>query len=136
MDFSLNFRALTFSLNMKNTPYHIESLTYEDEVGCMMLSQVIQCRQYVIFLKAAEEGQLSVQAETLYSNKLASITPRLVPSRKLSRREFRNCPTTSEPNYSFVLVHVSNTSRKLMYLIRSESVRSYLRMESRRISNS
>ena len=121
---------------MKNPPYHIESVTYEDEVGCTILFQVFPCRQYAIFLKAAEESQLSVQAETLHSNKLASVTPRMVRSHKLSRREFRNCPKTSEPNYLFVLVHVSSPTRKLAYLIRSESVRSYLQMESRRISNS
>ena len=65
--FSLNFRALTFSLNMKNSPYHIESVTCEDQVGCTALSQVFRCRQYAIFLKSVEVGQLSVQAETLYS---------------------------------------------------------------------
>ena len=42
-------------------------------------------RQYAIFLKALEEGQLSVQAETFYSNKLASGTVGLLLSRKLSR---------------------------------------------------
>ena len=92
-------------------------------------------RQYAIFLKAVEEDQLSVQAETFYSNKLASVTPRSVPSRKLSRRELRNCPTTSEPNYLFVLVRVRNPTGKLAYLILSESVRSYLQMESCRTSN-
>ena len=83
-----------------------------------------------------EEGQLYVQAETLYSNKHVSFTPRLVPSRKLSRREFRNCPTFSEPNYLFVLVRVSISTGKLAYLILSKSIRSYLQMESQRISNS
>ena len=52
---------------MKNPPYHIESVTYEDDVVCTVLSQVFPCRQYAIFLKAVEEGQLSVQAETLCS---------------------------------------------------------------------
>ena len=92
---------------------------------CTVLSQVFRCRQCAIFLKSVEVGQLSVQAETLYSNKLASVVRRLVPSRKLSRREIRNCPTTSEPNYLFVLVRFSNSTRKMACLVRSESVRSY-----------
>ena len=90
-----------------------------------MMSQIFRCRQYAIFLKAVEVGQLSVQAETLCSNTLASVTGRLVPSRKLSRREIRNCPMTIEPNYLFVLVGFSSSTRKLAYLIHSESVRSY-----------
>ena len=49
-------------------------------------------------------GELSVQAEILHSNKLASVTRRLVPSRELSRREIRNCPTASQLSYLFVLV--------------------------------
>ena len=89
---------------MKNPPYHVKSQTSEDEIGCTILSQVFLCRQYAIFLKPVEKGRLSVQAETLYSSKLASVTPRLVPSGKLSRREFRNCPTTSDSNYLFVLI--------------------------------
>ena len=93
-------------------------------------------RQNAIFLKSVEVGQISVQAETLYSNKLASVTRRFVPSRKLSRREIRNCPTISELNYLFVLVRFSNSTRKVACLIRSESVRSYWQMESRRTSNS
>ena len=36
-------------------------------------------------LKALEEGQLSVQAETFYSNKLASGTVGLLLSSKISR---------------------------------------------------
>ena len=122
---SLNFRALTFSLNMKNPPYHIESVTCEDQVRCTVLSQVFLLRQNAIFLKSVEVDQISVQAETLYSNKLASVTRRFVPSRKLSRREIRNCPTISELNYLFVLVRFSNSTRKVTCLIRSESVRSY-----------
>ena len=69
-------------------------------------------------------------SRNFYSNKLASVTPRVVLSRKLSRREFWNCPTTSEPNYLSVLVYVSNSTRKLEYVIRSESVRLCLQMES------
>ena len=88
---------------MKSPPYHIESVTCEDQVRCTVLSQVFRFRKNAIFLKSVEVGQLSVQAETLYSNKLASVTRRLVPSRKLSRREIRNCPKTSELNYLFVL---------------------------------
>ena len=46
---SLNFRALTFSLSMKNPPYHIESVTCEDQVRCTVLSQVffIQAKCYI-----------------------------------------------------------------------------------------
>ena len=93
-------------------------------------------RQNAIFLKSVKVGQISVQAETLYSNKLASVTRRFVLSGKLSRREIRNCPTISELNYLFVLVRFSNSTRKVACLIRSESVRSYWQMESRRTSNS
>ena len=121
---------------MKTPPYHIESVTCEDQVRCTVLSQVFRFRQNAIFLKSVEVGQISVQAETLHSHKLASVTRRLVPSRKLSRREIRNCPTTYELNYLFVLVRFSNSARKLACLIRSESVRSYWQMESRRTSNS
>ena len=101
---------------------------------CTVSGFSIQAKCY--FLKSVEAGQLSVQAETLYSNRLASVTRRLDPSRKLSRKEIRNCPTTSELNYSFVLVRFSNFARKVACLIRSESVRSYWQMESRRTSNS
>ena len=121
---------------MKNPPYHIESVTCEDQVRCTVLSQVFRFRQNAIFLKSLEVGQLSVQAETLYSNKLASVTRRLVPSRKISRRKIRNCPTTSQLNYLFVLVRFSNSTRKVACLIRSESVRSYWQIESRRTSKS
>ena len=102
---------------MKNPPYHIESVTCEDQVRCTVLSQVFRFRQNDVFLKTVEIGHLSVQVETLYSNKLASVTRRLVPSRKLSRREIRNCPKTSELNYSFVLVRFSNSARKVACLI-------------------
>ena len=64
-----------------------------------------------IFLKSVEVGQISIRAETLYSNKLASVTRRFVPSRKLSRREIQNCPTISELYYLFVLVRFSNCTR-------------------------
>ena len=121
---------------MKNPPYHIELVTCEDQVRCTVLSQVFLFRQNAIFLKSVEVGQISVQAETLDSNKLASVTRRFVPSRKLSRREIWNCPTISELNYLFVLVRFSNSARKVACLIRSESVRSYWQMESRRTSNS
>ena len=53
---------------MKNPPYHIESVTYEDEVGCTILSQVFPGRQYAIFLKAGEKGQLSVHSLQAYSD--------------------------------------------------------------------
>ena len=128
--FSLNFRTLTFSLNMKT-----KSMACQEEVLCTILSQVFPYRQYAIFLKALKEGQLSVQAETFYSNKLASGTVGLLLSRKLSRWELRDCPRTSEPNHLFVLVRVSNPTRKLAYLVRSERVRSYLQMESLRTSD-
>ena len=121
---------------MKNPPYHIESVTCEDQVRCTVLSQVFRFGQNAIFLKSVAVDQLSVQAETLYSNKLASVTRRLVPTRKLSRREIRNCPKTSELNYLLVLVRFSNPTRKVACLIRFESVRSYWQMESRRTSNS
>ena len=121
---------------MKNPPYHIESVTCEDQVRCTVLSQVFRFRQNAIFLKSVEVGQLSVQAETLYSNRLASVFRKLVPSRKLSRREIRNCPTTSRLNYLFVLVRFSNFTRQVACLIRSESVRSYWQIESRRTLNS
>ena len=56
---------------MRRTPYRIESVTCEDQAECTVLSHVFRCRQYVIFLKSVELGQLSVRAKTLYSNKLA-----------------------------------------------------------------
>ena len=59
--------------------------------------------QVVIFLKGEEVGQLSVLAETINSNDLASVARRLVPLHSLSRQKFRIFPTTSEPNYLFVL---------------------------------
>ena len=101
---------------------------------CTVPGFSIQAKCYI--LKSVEVGQLSVQTETLYSDKLVSVTRRLVPSRKLSRREIQNCPTTTELNYLFVLVRFSNSTRKLACLIRSESVRLYWQMESRRTSNS
>ena len=88
---------------MKNPPYHMESVTCEDQVRCTVLSQVFRFRQNAIFLKSVEADQLSVQAETLYSNKLASVTRRLAPSRKLSRQKIRNYSKTSELNYLSVL---------------------------------
>ena len=121
---------------MKNPPYHIESVTCEDQGRCTVLSKRFLIQQNAIFLKSVEVGQISVQAETLYSNKLASVTRRFVPSRKLSRREIRNCSTISDLNYLFVLVRFRNSTRKVACLIRSESVRSYWQMESRRTSNS
>ena len=45
---------------MKNPPYHIESVTSEDEFGCTILFKAFTtCMQYATFLKAVEEGQLS-----------------------------------------------------------------------------
>ena len=55
---------------MKKTPYHIESVTCEDQVRRTVLSQIFDSGQNAIFLKSVKIGQLSVQAETLYSNKL------------------------------------------------------------------
>ena len=59
---------------MKSSPYHIELVTCEDEVGCTILSQAFM---QAIFLKVEEEGQHSVQAETFYSNGLTSVTLKL-----------------------------------------------------------
>ena len=46
---SLNFRALTFSLNMKNPPYHIESVTYEDHLTmhCTVPGFFIQAKCHI-----------------------------------------------------------------------------------------
>ena len=60
---------------MKNPPDHIESVIYEDEE---IISRG-KMRWQIIFLKGDQEGKLSVPAETLDSNKLASVDVRFAP---------------------------------------------------------
>ena len=108
---------------MKNPPYHIESVTCEDQVGCTILSQVFRCRQYAIFMKAVEVGQLAVQVQLFTQINLHQVFEDWSLHANYQAGEIRNSPTTSGPNYLFVLVRLSNSARKLVYLIRSERVR-------------
>ena len=61
---------------MKNPPDHIESVTYEDEE---MISRGKMRWQIIIFLKGDQVEKLSVPAETLDSNKLASVDVGFAP---------------------------------------------------------
>ena len=61
---------------MKNLPDHIESVTYEDEE---IISRGKMHWQIIIFLKGDQVGKLSVPAETLDSNKLATVDVRFAP---------------------------------------------------------
>ena len=94
---------------MKNPPYHIESVTCEDQVRCIVLSQVFRFGQNAIFLKSVEVGQLSVQAETLYSNKLASVTRRLVPGSNTSMLGilFRVMFTKHSPEFYLICANLA-----------------------------
>ena len=92
---------------MKNPPDHIESVTYEDEE---IISRG-KMRWQIIFLKGDQVGKLSVPAETLDSNKLASVDVRFAPLHSLSRLKFQQ--SLSQIIYSFTRkLHISSIVRK------------------------